>query len=379
MTDEEITPEELIRQLEGSGDLHVLDVRAPERIESGRIELPAERFHNVRGSQLLAMPEPDVRGIGPTTPVAVVCGRGVDSLKVARHLREHGFSARSVHGGMAGWMETLVERPFDATEGLDHLVQFDRVGKGSLSYLLVSGGEALVVDPPRVALPILERAAQLGAKIVAIADTHAHADYISGGPGLSRSLGVPYYLHPADAVYPFDGRKGPLSFEPVEDGDGLELGRTLVDVVHTPGHTEGSVTYMVERKVAFTGDFIFVESVGRPDLGGQAPAWTTKLWKSVEKARETWPDILAVCPAHYSSDSERRSDKAVAGIFGELKEKNEPLAMSDAGEFQEWVEGKAASAPEAYKTIKAVNVGLIEVDEEEARELEIGKNECAVG
>ncbi len=376
----EITPEELLRELEGSGDLHVLDVRAPERLANGRVEpVPPERFHNVRGSQLLAMPEPFLEGVGTETPLVVICNRGIASREVTRHLLDHGFSVKSVRGGMARWMETLVERRLDAPEGLDHLLQFDRIGKGSLSYLLVSDGEALIIDPPRVAISILERAAQLGAKVVAVADTHAHADYISGGVGLSRGLGIPYYLHPLDAIYPFDGTKGSLEFEPVFEGVGIELGRTTLDVVHTPGHTDGSVTYMVERKATFTGDFLFVASVGRPDLGGQVEAWTQKLWRSLELAREAWPESAAIYPAHYASESERREDKSVGGTFGTLQKKNEPLSMTDAEEFIEWVQSRQTTFPEAYKRIKAVNVGLVEVNEEEATELEIGKNKCAAG
>jgi glyoxylase-like metal-dependent hydrolase (beta-lactamase superfamily II)/rhodanese-related sulfurtransferase len=376
----EITPEELLRELEGSGDIHVLDVRAPEQLESGRVEPVApERFHNVRGSQLLAMQEPFLDGIGAATPLAVICNRGIASRDVTDHLLSYGYSARSVRGGMAGWMDLLVERPLDAPEDLDHLLQFDRIGKGSLSYLLVSDGEALIIDPPRAAISILERAAQLGAQVVAIADTHAHADYISGAIGLSRGLGIPYYLHPDDAIYPYDGTKGALEFEPVPGGVEIELGRTTLDVVHTPGHTDGSVTYVVGRKAAFTGDFLFVASVGRPDLGGQSDEWTKKLWRSLELARESWPESLAVYPAHYASESERRDDKSVGGTFGAIQKKNQPLAMTSAEDFATWVKSKETTFPEAYKRIKAVNIGLVEVNEEEAQQLEIGKNECAVG
>ena len=64
---------------------------------------------------------------------------------------------------------------------------------------------------------------------------------ISGGPGLARDLGVPYYLHPKDAVYPYDGTPGKIEFEAAEEGRSIRVGRAEVKTVHTPGHTEGSV------------------------------------------------------------------------------------------------------------------------------------------
>jgi glyoxylase-like metal-dependent hydrolase (beta-lactamase superfamily II) len=65
-----------------------------------------------------------------------------------------------------------------------------------------------------------------------------HADYISGAPALAAYLRVPYYLHPRDSFYPYDGTPGRIDFRPIGDGDGIEFGRGALQVVHTPGHTE---------------------------------------------------------------------------------------------------------------------------------------------
>ncbi len=256
-------------------------------------------------------------------------------------------------------------------------MQFDRVGKGALAYLLVSEGNAFIIDPPRRPDAVLEAARTRGATVIGVADTHVHADYISGAPALARDLEVPYYLHPADAVYPYDGTPGRLDFEPLADGAELSVGRSTIRVMHTPGHTEGSVTYLVDDAAAFTGDFIFVESIGRPDLAGKTDEWKHALWQSLERAKREWPADLEIYPAHYATDAERRPDRSVGARFGELLEGNDALGMT-AEAFGAWIDSRAGAFPEQYRQIKAVNVGLMAVTEPQAEELEVGRNECAV-
>lgn len=374
----EITPEELLRRLEAGERVHILDVRAAERLESGRIDVVEEsRFHNVTGSTLLAAADPEALGLPRDEPLAVVCGHGNASKRVTSLLSELGYRAWSVAGGMARWMHTVVPRELPP-EGLDRLVQFDRVGKGALGYLLVSGGEALVIDPPRNTEPYERVAREAGARIVAVADTHVHADYISGAPDLALRLGVPYLLHPADSSYPYDGTPGRLSYQPLADGDIIRLGNAEVRVWHTPGHTTGSVSFTCGR-LAITGDFLFVRSIGRPDLAGKSAEWTGLLWSSVERVRREWARDMLVYPAHYSSDQERRADRTVGAVLGELLNANEPLTIHDAAQFAQWIAARQAGFPQAYRRIKAINVRLRQFDEAEAEELEAGRNECAVG
>ncbi|MEE8107500.1 MAG: MBL fold metallo-hydrolase [Planctomycetota bacterium] len=376
----EITCEELARSLEAGKNLHLLDIRTPDRIATMRIELvPPERSHQVVGDDLLSMIEPHVVGVEHDDQLAVICNRGIQSRPVTQLLRSQGYEAASVRGGMAAWMTALVERPLVAPEGLDHLIQFDRIGKGSLSYVLVRHGEALLIDPPKKGLGMLEAAARLGARVIGVADTHAHADYISGGPLLSAHLGVPYYLHAKDAVYPYDGRKGVIDFVPMEHFDAIPVGDAEIEIDHTPGHTEGSCSFRLGRRVVFTGDFIFIDSVGRPDLGDKTEAWTKILWKSLERTKAEWPGALMIMPAHYASDEERNSDRTVFRTLSRLREDNRPLRIEDEETFTDWVMRRTGSFPEAYRSIKAINLGLLKLPEEEEQILEIGRNACALG
>jgi glyoxylase-like metal-dependent hydrolase (beta-lactamase superfamily II) len=128
-----------------------------------------------------------------------------------------------------------------------------------------------------------------------------------------------------------------------------------------------------------TGDFIFVNSIGRPDLGGKAAEWTKKLWTSLERARREWKGEMMLYPGHYASDAEREADRSVGRSFAAIQKQNQPLQFPDEASFSAWVLAKVGGSPESYKRIKAVNLGLIDVWDEEAQELDCGRNECALG
>ncbi len=367
----EISAEELHITIEAGEETHLLDIRLPSQLEGvGKIEA-GEWFHNIPVAELLEHGL-DHYGLDRGKRWAVICTRGNDSRKITELMREHGYDAASMRGGMMAWMAITVARELEPPNGVNRFIQFDRVGKGSLTYALISDDEALVVDPPRHTGQILEALGD--AKVVATADTHAHADYISG----ARGMGAPYHLHPKDSVYPYDGTPGKIDYVPIEEGSTIAFGRAKVSVIDTPGHTEGSVCFVIGDEMALTGDFIFIRSVGRPDLGERTGEWTQVLFDSLERARAECPDSVRIYPAHYSDESERNDDRTFGKTFGELKVRNKQLAETDRDGFTEWVRTRAGSFPEQYKRIKAVNVGLFTPDEDEANELELGKNRCAL-
>jgi glyoxylase-like metal-dependent hydrolase (beta-lactamase superfamily II) len=376
----EVSTTDLALMLERGEPLQIVDVRAPTRVATGRIDqVPEERFHNIVGSELLRRASLADTGLDPALPTVVVCARGNDSRRGAMHLIGLGVQARSLAGGMSAWGDLVLPRALPTPAPLDRLIQFDRVAKGALGYLLVSDGEALVVDAPRISDAYQDAARDAGARIIGVADTHVHADYISGGPDLAGALAVPYYLHPADAVYPYDGRRGSITFTPVAEGAIIPVGRGRLLVRHTPGHTEGSLSFVIDDAAALTGDFMFVESLGRPDLAGRAEEWTGLLWESLERTRREWPDDMMIYPGHYASEGERRVGRAIGDRLGHMRSTNQVLAMTDQAAFRELVLARKASSPEQYRTIKAVNVGLLQVDEAGAATLDVGRNECALG
>jgi len=378
--DQDLLATELARDLLEGEPLQILDVRAPERVARERIEeIPPHRFHNLRGSEVMQITDVGLTGLDPETQVVVVCGHGKDSKVVAAHLRRMGLSARSLAGGMAAWLRLTVPVELDPPEGVDRVVQFDRIGKGCLGYLLLHSGEALIVDPPLFCESYIQEMEASGAALVGVLDTHIHADYVSGAASLAMRYGVPYYLHPLDAVYPYDGTPGAIPFRSIADGDVLPFGGAVLRIMHTPGHTEGSVTLLVENRMALTGDFLFVESIGRPDLGGKEEEWAGQLWSSVVRVIREWEDGMAVYPAHYAGQGERRLGNAVGLPFGTLRRENELLRIQDSDVFVRTILGRKAPFPDAYRRIKAINLGLHPVVATEVEELEVGRNECALG
>jgi glyoxylase-like metal-dependent hydrolase (beta-lactamase superfamily II) len=374
----ELSSEDLVNRVESGEPVRVLDIRG--NTANGRIDiLPDDRYVNIRGSEILGMGDRIQEAFPPDGSVAVVCERGNSSKQIASYLIGRGYRASSLRGGMAAWGMAVIARPLPPPPGCDLFIQFDRIAKGATGYLIASKGKGVIVDPPRKAQPYLEAAKVRGVTIVAVADTHAHADYLSGGPGLSSALEIPYYLHPHDAILPYDGTPARVVFQAADDGAEIAFGGAALRVVHTPGHTEGSVSYLVGDTVAMTGDFIFVNAIGRPDLGGKAAEWTKKLWTSLERARREWKGEMMLYPGHYASDAEREADRSVGRSFAAIQKQNQPLQFPDEASFSAWVLAKVGGSPESYKRIKAVNLGLIDVWDEEAQELDCGRNECALG
>ena len=161
-------------------------------------------------------------------------------------------------------------------------------------------------------------------------------------------------------------------------GDTIVFGRAALRAVHVPGHTLGSVALLADDGLALTGDFLFVQSVGRPDLGGQAESWAKLLWQSLERARREWSGDLLVLPAHYASENERRADRAVAARFDVIAATNAAARIQGETEFLKWVADHQTTPPERYRTIKLANLGLVDVAGADAGMLESGPNQCAV-
>ena len=311
-----LQPDELARRLDAGEPVQVLDVRAPDQVTRARLTFGAAlQFQAMPNSQLFALPSLDPLGLDQTRPVAVVCGHGNSSQQTVAFLRDRGFNAYSVAGGMARWETIYVSRRLSPTRAIEHVVQLDRVGKGCLSYILASDGDAVVVDPGRHLERYDAQLAELRATPVAVIDTHVHADYLSGAARAAARWGVPYFLHPDDARSPYDDRPGTLAYRPLRHGDHVAFGRAILRVEHVPGHTLGSAAFVADETLALTGDFLFVASVGRPDLGGKAAEWARLLWRSVERVRRDWHGDLLVLPAHYTTETERRADRVVAARF----------------------------------------------------------------
>ena len=179
-----------------------------------------------------------------------------------------------------------------------------------------------MIDPLRHVERYTELLEERGARAFAVIDTHAHADHISGGLKLAAATRAPYYLHPYDAIQPMDLLPATFDFEFLHERRCLSFGRSTIDVLHVPGHTLGAVALLLDDRVLFGGDTLFLDAVARPDLGGRADAWTPLHHKSLGRLLAIGDDIL-LCPGHFSSAGEAGANGHFTSRIGDLKSRNE--------------------------------------------------------
>ncbi|MEB3222517.1 MAG: MBL fold metallo-hydrolase [Candidatus Sericytochromatia bacterium] len=362
----------------GATGFVLLDVRNDTEVAAWRIEGRHQPAVTVNRPyfDFLEDEEAAVAALEPhrELPIVVVCAKGGSSDYVAGLLRERGFAASNLVGGMQAWGDLIVE--VDVPTGTSLVLkQLQRVGKGCLAYVVADGGQALVVDPHRHLGPYEDLAARLGVHITHVFDTHLHADHISGARVLAERSRAVYMLEAHDA----EGAKFP--YQAITPGQTLRLGQTEVQLMplHTPGHTPGSASLLIDGRFLLSGDTLFVASIGRPDLGGQLEVWGRMLYRTLGPGGELsqLPDDVLILPAHYAGVEEVRADGLVAGTLGMLREHNPALRLASEEAFVAFLRANQREAPAIYQEIRRVNLAWQEVDEARASELDLGKNECA--
>jgi glyoxylase-like metal-dependent hydrolase (beta-lactamase superfamily II) len=151
-----------------------------------------------------------------------------------------------------------------------------------------------------------------------------------------------------------------------------------VEVIHTPGHTPGSTCYRVDGRYLITGDTVFIQSIGRPDLGGMAADWSKMLFKTMTDILLKLGDDTIILPGHYMAWDEADERLAFTAPMGKIKEINKAIyTIADEKAFFEFIKANMRTQPEEYAKIREINAGLVEVDEAQQEVMDIGKNECA--
>ncbi len=356
----------------------ILDVRNEEEFARWKIEGP----HPVEALNLpyfafLEAEDDSVASVrrwlgGRPAPLVVVCAKGGSSELVAEILRAQGIDARNLAGGMVAWGGETVATPVEAGEL--RVWQIHRFGKGCLSYVIASGADAMVVDPHGAVEDYRRFLDERRLVLRAVFDTHLHADHVSGAPALASATGAVHHASGDD----FEGAA--FSYEPIRDRAALRLGSAVITPLHflsAPGHTPGSTALRAGDGLLLTGDTLFVESVGRPDLAGKAIEWGRELHRTLHRRLASIPDDALVLPAHSGGPGEAGDDGVVGRRLGTLRRAS-PSMRADEEMFLRQIVESAHPAPEAYEVIRAINLGARAVDEEARVTMELGRNECAL-
>ncbi|MEZ5155569.1 MAG: MBL fold metallo-hydrolase [Solirubrobacterales bacterium] len=363
--EEKITSKQLADRLAAGEQMTILDIR-PDA--DWMIEAPGVRHVHAPADQLLADPS---RLDGLDGAVAVVCNRGLTAAPVAEALRARGVDAAVVDGGMRGWIGTLQDRPVDA--GLDGaaLHQVQRPGRGCLSYVLISDGEALVVDPAPDVEHYVALAAESGARVTDIVDTHIHADHLSGARVLAQRTGATLRL-PAPALE--RGVEYADAVEPLADGDEFTVGSVTVRAVGLPGHTTDMTGLLLGGRALVSGDSLFADGIARPDLQrgdhDGARAMARQLHRTLRDRVLALDPGVVLLPGHTHPGV---NAGAIAPELAEVREQVPELSIDDPDDFAEALLEAMPPRPANYEAVIAVNSGRHPFDPE----LETGGNSCS--
>ncbi|CAM3238373.1 MBL fold metallo-hydrolase [Filibacter tadaridae] len=233
-------------------------------------------------------------------------------------------------------------------------------------------GESIIIDPPRSFTHIIEAAKKEGLRVTAAADTHIHADYVSGARQLAVEHGVKLYLSDeGDENWKYRYTDG-IDVQLVKEGSTFSIGNIDFDVWHTPGHTPESISFILtdrgggatEPMGIFTGDFVFVGDVGRPDLlekaagiSGTAVRGAREMFQSINRFKQL-PDHLIVWPGHGAGSA---CGKALGSVptstVGYEKKFNWALQIDDKNLFVEKLLKGQPEAPTYFAEMKKVNKG----------------------
>jgi len=355
-------------------DLFILDVRNEDAFVDWKIEGESFEYLNIPYFNLLDGVEEIMDQLPKDKDILVVCAKEGSSIMVADMLSDEGKKVSYLEGGMKAWSEHLEPIKVGELTNGGELYQFVRLGKGCLSYMVVSNGEAAIVDATRMTDIFIDFAKEKGATITNVFDTHLHADHISGGRNIAEVTNATYWLPPKDA------EEVTFEYASLEDGNNVVIGNTTIDItaLYSPGHTIGSTSFVIDEKYLLSGDILFVDSIGRPDLAGKAEDWVADLRESLYKRYKDLSMELTVLPAHFMIIDELNEDGSVGEKLGTLFAKNHGLNIESEEEFRKLVSENLPPQPNAYQEIRETNMGKVTPDEEKQREMEIGPNRCAV-
>ena len=383
----EIEPLHVKEKVDKGEDVYLLDVRTPEEYESWRISydkhqnpplIPIDKF--------FSSPSEVAKQIPKDKEIITVCAHGNRSAMAANLLSQMGYNVKSMTGGMAGWNTVYDVAPVPLSKDSPvRIWQVRRISKGCVGYVIApssSSRSATVIDPTcDIDQSFMKVARDNDLSISNVIDTHLHADHVSGLARLAKETGAQPYISSLEG-YQIDNNSKMANLKRIPDGNIIEVADgVFLAAIHTPGHTEGSMSFALKtgdgKTYLFTGDTIFVDGIGRPDLRDKAEEFAINLYHTYHEKILKLPDDTVILPAHISSSIALKHGEPVYDTLGSIKKNVELLSMSK-DEFVKFVLDTVPPKPANYRRIIDINMRMVPCDEIEMGDLEAGPNSCAI-
>ena len=366
----EITPDILRQWLEEKQPVRIIDIRPKHDYEDWHIATA----ENVAVYNAIAMRRPgelETFENPGNAPVVTVCYSGNTSKIAAHYLNSRGIQSYSLAGGMQWWSLAWNQAAIPLeSDGVD-VIQIRRTGKGCLSYMIGSKDEAAVIDPSVDVHVYLDIAEKNGWKIKYVLESHIHADHLTRGRVLAAKTGAKYLLPPQ--------QRAKFEFQEIQDGQELLVGTSKIKAIHTPGHTNESTSYLLDNLAIFTGDTLFANGIGRPDLESANKKETQEhaalLYQSLLAITEM-PDHLVVLGGH-TSEPVNFDEQPVSNPLQTVKENLKQQTSQPEKDFVGAIVKRLPPTPPQHLHIINFNEQGI-FPEGDVTALEAGPNRCAV-
>jgi glyoxylase-like metal-dependent hydrolase (beta-lactamase superfamily II)/rhodanese-related sulfurtransferase len=361
-----ISTDTLRTWLETGKEVSVLDIRPIQ--ERTEWFIPGSIYFNAY-DKLKANNPNALQGLhlDKTVPVVTICAGGKTSLIAAGLLNEQGFEAYSLQDGMKGW--SLSWNTAKLTFPDFEIIQFRRTGKGCLSYLVASNNEAIIADASLTIEAYQDVLVRDKLTLKHAIETHIHADHLSRSKQLAENNKTTLHL-PVPNKVSFD-------FVPINNTTIFQIGNINIKAIQTPGHTTESTSYLVDDKVLLTGDTLFINGVGRPDLKANNDETMEKskmLYQSLQKLMALDENII-VLPAHTSQPVDF-DNIPIQTTIGKIK-KTVAMFQLKEQEFVNTILQHIPPTPANYLSIVEKNIKG-DFSDINPVELEAGANRCAI-
>jgi glyoxylase-like metal-dependent hydrolase (beta-lactamase superfamily II)/rhodanese-related sulfurtransferase len=395
----QIKPDDLKKRIDKGEDIFILDVRTLEEHKSWKVSY--DRYQDSSIIPIDALSSVDsLKQIPKDKEIVTFCGHGNRSMAAAKVLSELGYNAKSIEGGLDGWNSVYDIASISDMDSSLRIWQIRRLSKGCMSYMVASvyDKSAIVIDATcEIDKAISRIVNENDLRITKLTDTHMHADHLSGATRLAKKYGADVYISSLEG-YNTKNVTGEMSFKSVRDGDIIQVGDGVVlEAIHTPGHTNGSMSFRLQNSInktkitsisndvdkdnnhnnyLFTGDTLFVDGIGRPDLHNKAEEFTHNLFNTYHQKILNLPDETIILPAHFSGTFEHQ--KLISNTINSIKQEINLLSASEA-EFIKFVTGNTSlPQPMNYEKIISINKNMTLCDTIEQKDIEAGPNACGI-